>query len=610
MGTIHEALQALLPWKRALGGARLRELTVMYTDMAGSTAFAAVHGAAALLAKTTKHNELVLPLVEEHGGTVLRVIGDATQSIFDDPCDGARCAVALQRRLAAYNEVGPVDVPDLEIHVRVGLHHGKAILYRFRGQLELVGNAPNVGARVESSGGKRTDEVLISEAVAVRLRAHPDEFHTEPLGPVEAKGVGPLNVYRLLWKDAPAPRGPAVLSARAVELPAGPEAEGNARAVHCIFIDERSGRGHLVPVWVRVQLGAAPDVRGRTPCDVVMTAAARRAAAAAFLVLEQLGFEEVLPGRQAVEWWVAGPEGLRYEGPSLGLGVALATVAAYTGTRIDPRVAATGAVADLDVIPVAGVAGKWRALRDANRFRALVLPSDNLNDLPPEARSDPGLRLVEVPTVPAAVLDVLGPALGLAAGRLAALDRPAPPAEIRLWVQPAGDDLPAGAPAPGLESGERTWFAGDRVRVCARVNADCHLALAHVNAAGEVQVLRPNTPGAPTAVRADQLVTFPGPADAFDFELPGPPGRARLTAIASASPLPLRPEDFGPPSPWGGARPGTRGVGLLAGELEGGVLARREVELYVSERREAAVAVRTRGARPSAEEEYAHLDLG
>src|SRR5437764_1171161 len=155
MATFYDALAALLPWRRALGGARMRELTVMYTDMADSTAFAAATGARPLLDKITRHNELVLPLIEGHGGTVLRVIGDATQSIFDDPCAAARCAVAVQRRLAAHNAADPeVDAAGQEIHVRVGMHHGKAILYRVRGQTELVGNAANVGARVEASGGK------------------------------------------------------------------------------------------------------------------------------------------------------------------------------------------------------------------------------------------------------------------------------------------------------------------------------------------------------------------------------------------------------------------------------------------------------------------------
>ena len=116
MATFYDALAALLPWKRALGGARMRELTVMYTDMADSTAFAAATGARPLLDKITRHNELVLPLVEGHGGTVLRVIGDATQSIFDDPCAAARCAIAVQRRLAnARRELEHIGEYDCEL---------------------------------------------------------------------------------------------------------------------------------------------------------------------------------------------------------------------------------------------------------------------------------------------------------------------------------------------------------------------------------------------------------------------------------------------------------------------------------------------------------------
>jgi hypothetical protein len=387
--------------------------------------------------------------------------------------------------------------------------------------------------------------------------------------------------------------------------------------VNCLFLEVASGRGHVVPVRVRVRAADEGHVTGLTPCDDVMQAAAKRAARDAFAVLRGLGFDAALPERHAVEWWIDGPE-LRYEGPSLGLGVALATVAAYTGARIDPRLAVTGSVSAGKVVPVAGVGHKWGALRDKERFRALVLPAANVADLPEEARGHPSLGTLEVSTVGEAVLDVLGPALGLAAGRLSELGRPDGEGDgvaIQLWVQPAGQRAQRNVEPPP-DGGARTWYVGDRLRVCAVVSRGCHLTLVSVGAAGDVRVLLPNSFEAETAVRAGQLVTFPGPGAGFDLELLGPPGRERVIALTSARPLRLTPQDFGPASPAGGARPRTRGIGVIARDWRDDVLGRQEIEFYVSDRQEAAGAVRTRGARapswaPAAiEDGFTAIDLG
>src|SRR5205085_2486342 len=121
-------------WLAPTGGGQPRTLAVMYTDMADSTAFLTRHGARALLVKTERHNRLVRGVIKDHGGTVLRVVGDATQSYFEDPAAAVHCAVKLQRTLAHHNETDPeVELDDHQIHVRVGIHYDKAILYRVWG---------------------------------------------------------------------------------------------------------------------------------------------------------------------------------------------------------------------------------------------------------------------------------------------------------------------------------------------------------------------------------------------------------------------------------------------------------------------------------------------
>jgi class 3 adenylate cyclase len=611
-GIVKKVVESLLPWRGAVGPGRLRMLTVMYSDMAGSTDYVQNYGAARLLEKTQRHNKVVLPCIKTHRGQLLRVIGDATQSIFDDPADAARCAIAMQRSVAKDNSKGPANRPEEdEIHIRIGIHFGKAIQYRVGGQTELVGSAPNVGARVEASGGKKTDEILVSDIVAMLLADHPGEFVVVPLGAVPAKGVSHLRVHRLLWRDntSPAPTAPKpVLAAKATEWA---EQADSTRAVHGIFLDVKSGRGQVVPVWVQVRADQGPGIHTPTVCDAVMKAAAKRAIKAAFAALDRLGFEGAVPEQHQVTWWIDGQDA-RYQGPSLGLAVALATVAAYTGVQVDSRVAVTGSVDGDRVVPVAGVAQKWHALRDSGRFRALMLPGDNLEALPAQARDDPELRLVDVSSVGAAILDLLGPALGLAAGRLAGLlppplTRGEAPVAIELWVEPADSQAASQVgPVPAEEA--HTWQIGDRVRFLAYVDRDCYLTLACVGATGEVRILISQSAGAETAARAGQPLSFPaGGRDGF--ELVGPPGRVCVIALASAAPLPWTPQSFEEASPPQGVQPRTRGLGALADQMQDQVLGRREIEFYISSGQEAPPRaprpeeapspVRVRGAGPA-----------
>jgi class 3 adenylate cyclase len=173
------------------------KVTVMFTDMAGSTEFAEVHGSRALYEKRRQHNQLLVPLIESNQGTLVQIVGDALLGIFLDPGDAVRSAVAMQRRLAEYNATEP-EMEDQQIHIRIGIHKGKAFVFREGDRVEFVGRAINTASRVEQGDRKRTDQILLSEQTVAGLgNAFPIEFLRE----FKAKGIGRLKLYRLLWKQ-------------------------------------------------------------------------------------------------------------------------------------------------------------------------------------------------------------------------------------------------------------------------------------------------------------------------------------------------------------------------------------------------------------------------
>jgi len=115
---------------------RCRELvTVMFVDIVGSTRFYDEHGDVAGLVMVQKSVEMLVPPIEEHGGTVIKTIGDAILARFTDAKPAVLCAIEMQRNLAERNR--DKDVKD-EIHARVaqGASRDRCLARRHRRQAD------------------------------------------------------------------------------------------------------------------------------------------------------------------------------------------------------------------------------------------------------------------------------------------------------------------------------------------------------------------------------------------------------------------------------------------------------------------------------------------
>src|SRR5215469_5953747 len=105
---------------------RCKELvTVLFVDIAGSTRFYDEHGDVAGLVMVQKCLDLLIPVIEERGGIVIKTIGDAILARFCDQEAAVRSAIEMQCDLAERN-VGRA--PADQIHVRVAINLGLALL--------------------------------------------------------------------------------------------------------------------------------------------------------------------------------------------------------------------------------------------------------------------------------------------------------------------------------------------------------------------------------------------------------------------------------------------------------------------------------------------------
>ena len=186
-----------------------KTVTVLFCDLTGSTALGETLDPERLRALLANYFERMKAIVERHGGTVEKFIGDAVMAVFgvpvlheDDALRAVRSAVEMRDAL-----------PELGLQGRIGVMTGEVVT----GTEERLatGDAVNVAARLEQAA--QPGEVLIGQPTLALVR---DAAEVETVDPLELKGKAePVPAFRLLRvRDAPERRHGARFVGRDHEL--------------------------------------------------------------------------------------------------------------------------------------------------------------------------------------------------------------------------------------------------------------------------------------------------------------------------------------------------------------------------------------------------------
>jgi class 3 adenylate cyclase len=124
-------------------------LTLLFTDIVGSTELAVRLGDSAWLELLEQHDSIVRREVDGHGGRELLRTGDGVVATFASPGRAIEAACKIRSELR-----------DLGIEIRAGLHTGECEL---RPDGTICGVAVSIGARVQALAAP--DEVLVSSTV-------------------------------------------------------------------------------------------------------------------------------------------------------------------------------------------------------------------------------------------------------------------------------------------------------------------------------------------------------------------------------------------------------------------------------------------------------------
>jgi class 3 adenylate cyclase/tetratricopeptide (TPR) repeat protein len=186
------------PVASAAAGEQRKRVTVLFSDVVASTALGERLDPESLRRVMARYFETGKRVIEGHGGTLEKFIGDAVMAVFgapllheDDALRAVRAAGALREAMVSLNE-------DLEreygtrLELRIGVNTGEVVT----GTEEWLatGDAVNLAARLEQAAAP--GEILLGAETLALVRG---TIVAEPLAPLALKGKSePVAAWRLL----------------------------------------------------------------------------------------------------------------------------------------------------------------------------------------------------------------------------------------------------------------------------------------------------------------------------------------------------------------------------------------------------------------------------
>jgi TolB-like protein/class 3 adenylate cyclase/tetratricopeptide (TPR) repeat protein len=165
-----------------------RLAAVLAADVAGYSRLMGRDEEGTLAQLKSLRKTLFDPCIAAHRGRIVKTTGDGMLVEFASAVDAARCAVEVQRGMAAHN----TDLPqDTRIEFRIGIHVGDIII----DDNDIFGDGVNIAARLE--GIAEPGGVCISDDAQRQVRGKV-EFAFDDMGPQNLKNIAePMRAWRV-----------------------------------------------------------------------------------------------------------------------------------------------------------------------------------------------------------------------------------------------------------------------------------------------------------------------------------------------------------------------------------------------------------------------------
>jgi adenylate cyclase len=190
-----------------LGGAR-RDMTVLFSDIRGFTSVSEKGEPEAIVHTLNEYFTKMVDLVFKHRGTLDKFVGDMVMALFGAPLDDPDHADhAVETALEMVDALGQLNQrwraegrPELEIGI--GINTGPMIAGNIGSEAimsyTVIGDAVNLGSRLESLNKQYGTRIIISEGTRAHLKG---QYNFRPLGDVVVKGrTKPVAIFEVVGR--------------------------------------------------------------------------------------------------------------------------------------------------------------------------------------------------------------------------------------------------------------------------------------------------------------------------------------------------------------------------------------------------------------------------
>lgn len=189
-------------------------VTVMFTDMVGSTNMTETLGDEGAQKMVRLHNRIVRDALTKKLGREVKHTGDGIMASFENASNGIEAAIMIQESLAESHR----QEPDLPLQIKIGINAGEAIME----DDDIFGSTVQIAARLADKA--QAGEIIISSLVQGLCSGK--KIAMTKRGPANLKGVSdPVDLFEVLWGDKKlSPATSATTKDEEVADPSSPEA--------------------------------------------------------------------------------------------------------------------------------------------------------------------------------------------------------------------------------------------------------------------------------------------------------------------------------------------------------------------------------------------------
>lgn len=184
-----------------------RSLAILFADVTGSTKLYETLGDAEALETIGRCLDTIRAITEDHGGRVIKTIGDGSMAVFPLPANAAYASIAMHVEISKQKTSRGAP---LSIHT--GFHFGPIL----GGDADVFGDAVNVAARL-SALAKAGQTLVSAQTFAVLSPALKARMRDQDVHTVKGK-QDDIAIYELLWQESEEEL--TTLSTRPVSRPA------------------------------------------------------------------------------------------------------------------------------------------------------------------------------------------------------------------------------------------------------------------------------------------------------------------------------------------------------------------------------------------------------